>query len=85
MRRHSEFVLLLNSDTIVPDGAIDGLIATLRAHDGIAAVGPRLVDGTGRVELSFGRMISPLQECGSAGCSAGTRPTRWTRRAQSRP
>jgi len=58
----SEFVLLLNSDTIVPEGAIDGLVATLRSHDEVAAVGPRLVDGTGRVELSFGRMISPLQE-----------------------
>ncbi len=58
----SEFVLLLNSDTQVPAGAIDGLVAALRANPGVAAVGPRLVDGAGRVELSFGRMISPLNE-----------------------
>ncbi len=58
----SEFVLLLNSDTLVPRGALDGLLVALRGHADAAAAGPRLVDGEGRVELSFGRMISPLSE-----------------------
>ena len=55
-------ILLLNSDTIVPPGAIDRLIAELDRHPEAAVVGPRLVDGSGRAELSFGRMISPWNE-----------------------
>ena len=55
-------VLLLNSDTIVPPGAIDRLMAQLEQHREVAVVGPRLVDGSGRAELSFGRMISPFNE-----------------------
>jgi GT2 family glycosyltransferase len=55
-------LLLLNSDTIVPPGAIDRLLAALDAEPDIAIVGPRLVDGSGRAELSFGRMIGPLNE-----------------------
>jgi len=57
-----ELVLLLNSDTIVPSGALDLLIARLRAHPDAAIAGPRLVDGAGKVELSVGPMISPLAE-----------------------
>ena len=58
----SELVLLLNSDTMVPEGAIDRLAAALRDLPRAAAVGPRIVDGNGRPELSYGRMISPLAE-----------------------
>jgi GT2 family glycosyltransferase len=54
-------LLLLNSDTIVPPGAIDRLLAELD-DPAVAVVGPRLVDGSGRAELSFGRMIGPLNE-----------------------
>jgi hypothetical protein len=55
-------LLLLNSDTIVPAGAIDTLASVLAGHPEAAVVGPRLVDGTGRRELSFGRMIAPMAE-----------------------
>ncbi len=55
-------LLLLNSDTIVPPGAVDRLLETLGQHPDVAVVGPRLVDDTGRAELSFGRMIGPLNE-----------------------
>ena len=55
-------VLLLNSDTIVPPGAIDRLLAELDRRDEVAVIGPRLVDTAGRAELSFGRMIGPLSE-----------------------
>jgi len=58
----SELVLLLNSDTIVPGGAIDRLVAELRELPGASIVGPKLVDKAGRPELSYGRMISPLAE-----------------------
>jgi GT2 family glycosyltransferase len=55
-------LLVLNSDTIVPAGAIDRLLAELDANPDVAVVGPRIVDGHGRAELSFGRMIGPLNE-----------------------
>ena len=58
----SELVLLLNPDTVVPAGALARLEAALRADENAAAVGPRLVDGEGRPELSFGPMISPWGE-----------------------
>ena len=57
-----DLILLLNSDTVVPPGAVDRLVAELEADPAVAVVGPRLVDGDGRAELSFGRMISPLNE-----------------------
>ena len=58
----SELVLLLNSDTIVPEGAIDRLVAALRELPGASVVGPRIVDGHGRPELSYGRMMTPFTE-----------------------
>jgi GT2 family glycosyltransferase len=57
-----ELILLLNSDCLVPAGAIDTLIARLTATPEGAVAGPRLVDDNGRPELSFGSMISPLAE-----------------------
>ena len=59
----SELCLLLNSDTLVPAGALDALVAEHpRGTRTSAAVGPRIVDGDGRAELSFGRMMSPWNE-----------------------
>jgi GT2 family glycosyltransferase len=55
-------LLLLNSDTIVPRGAVDGLARAIWSHPDVAVVGPRLLDEAGRPELSFGRMVSPLTE-----------------------
>jgi N-acetylglucosaminyl-diphospho-decaprenol L-rhamnosyltransferase len=55
-------VLLLNSDTLVPAGAIDALVSRLLAAEGAAVAGPRLIDASGAPELSFGRMISPWAE-----------------------
>ena len=57
-----DLVLLLNSDTVVPAGAVDRLVSALEAADDVVAVGPRLVDAEGRVELSFGPMIGPFSE-----------------------
>jgi hypothetical protein len=58
----TEAVLLLNSDTLVPAGALDAMLTELEREPGVAAVGPRIVDATGRPELSFGRMLSPMNE-----------------------
>jgi GT2 family glycosyltransferase len=57
-----DLVLLLNSDTVVPTGAVDALVGRLLAHPGAAVAGPRLVDAAGRTEISFGRMIGPAAE-----------------------
>jgi GT2 family glycosyltransferase len=65
---HGDALLLLNSDTIVPAGAFDGLLEALRLHPDVAVVGPRLVDGEGRAELSFGPMITPWNEVRQGRC-----------------
>lgn len=59
---HGDTILLLNSDTIVPPGAIDRLRAIFDERPEVAVVGPRLVDAAGRAELSFGAMMGPLVE-----------------------
>ncbi len=61
-RTESELILLLNSDTIVPEGSLDRLIAALRELPNASIVGPKIVDGAGRAELSYGRMMTPLTE-----------------------
>jgi GT2 family glycosyltransferase len=57
-----ELVLVLNPDTVPRAGSIDRLVAVLDAQPAIAVAGPRIVDGRGRAELSFGAMIGPLAE-----------------------
>jgi GT2 family glycosyltransferase len=57
-----ELVLLLNPDAIPAEGSIDRLVAVLDAMPGVTIAGPRIVDDTGRAELSFGRMIGPFAE-----------------------
>lgn len=58
----SEFLVLLNPDTVVPPSAIESLIGVIRGRPAAAIVAPRLVDGDGRPELSFGPTLSPLGE-----------------------
>jgi GT2 family glycosyltransferase len=60
-RTSSPLILLLNSDTLVPEGAIDRLVERLEATGAVAA-GPRLVDQALFPEVSFGPMLSPLGE-----------------------
>jgi GT2 family glycosyltransferase len=57
-----DLVLLLNNDAIAPPGAIDTLVERLAARPEAAVAGPRLVNGDGATELSFGPMISPFGE-----------------------
>ena len=49
------FLLLLNSDTRVPTGALGHLLDHLEQHPQVGAAGPRLVDAAGQLELSCGR------------------------------
>lgn len=55
-------VLVLNPDTEVGPGAIARLLEVLASRPDAAIAGPRLVDGQGRAELSFGAMIGPFAE-----------------------
>ncbi len=57
-----DLILLLNPDTIVRPGALEALLRALDARPDAAVAGPRLIDASGRAELSFGRMISPFAE-----------------------
>jgi GT2 family glycosyltransferase len=57
-----ELVLLLNSDTLVEEGQLEALCVALETTPAAAAVGPRLTDATGRQEVSYGGMISPVGE-----------------------
>jgi GT2 family glycosyltransferase len=75
-------LLLLNSDTIVPPGAIDRMLGELDADPSVAVVGPRLVDAQGRAELSFGRMISPWNELRQKRLAKSGAVERLTRRRQ---
>jgi GT2 family glycosyltransferase len=59
---HGDLIMLLNSDTIVPRGAVDALVQRLTADSQAAVAGPRLIDTAGVAELSFGEMISPFTE-----------------------
>jgi N-acetylglucosaminyl-diphospho-decaprenol L-rhamnosyltransferase len=54
-------VLLLNSDTIVPAGALDTLCDRLETT-GATGAGPRLLDADSRPEVSWGSMLSPWSE-----------------------
>lgn len=58
----SDVVVFLNPDTTVAPGALHTLAARLWARPDAAAAGPRLVDATGRPELSWGPPISPWGE-----------------------
>ena len=57
----SPLIVLLNSDTLVTAGALDRLCDRLEATGAVAA-GPRLRDGRGLPEMSWGPMLTPLAE-----------------------
>lgn len=48
-----EFVLLLNSDTVVPSGALDYLLHCMNKHPRAGACGPRLLNADGSFQASF--------------------------------
>lgn len=58
----SEYVLLLNSDTVVHPGAVDVLIDFMEAHPQAGACGPRLLNGDGSLQPSVHPMLTPARE-----------------------
>ncbi len=58
----SEYVLLLNPDTVAPPGAIQTLVRGLASHPEAAIAGARLLSESGFPELSWGAAITPWNE-----------------------
>ncbi|NTV63359.1 MAG: glycosyltransferase family 2 protein [Oscillochloris sp.] len=50
-----DYVMLLNNDTIVPTGALDGLVDYLESHPEVGAVGPKLLLPDGSLDLACRR------------------------------
>ncbi len=58
----SDYVLVLNPDTITPPGGLQTLVRGLAVHQDAAIAGPRLLGDRGFPELSWGPPISPWGE-----------------------
>lgn len=54
-RAKARYFLLLNSDTIVPSGALDALISAMDAHPEASVCGPLLLNADGSVQVSWAR------------------------------
>jgi GT2 family glycosyltransferase len=57
-----DFVLFLNTDTIVPPDALARLLAEIRSRPEAGAVGPALVHPDGRFQVSFGKSVGFFSE-----------------------
>jgi hypothetical protein len=62
----AEFILLLNSDTLVRPGALAALLDAAKRWPDAGAIGPRLEDEDGTAQVSAFRFHSPLSEFLSA-------------------
>ena len=58
----SDYVLLMNPDTVSPPGAIQTLVRGLASHPEAAIAGARLLSERGFPELSWGAPITPWNE-----------------------
>ena len=58
----SDYVLLMNPDTVAPPGAIQTLVRGLASHPDAAIAGARLLNEAGFPELSWGVPITPWNE-----------------------
>jgi hypothetical protein len=76
----SSLVLFLNSDTLVPAGALDRLVDLARKHPEAGAIGPRLLYPEGEIQMSYGSMpgiaTELLQKLWNAGYARGKGPLR---------
>jgi len=52
-----EFLLFLNTDTVLQPGAVPVLLEAVRADAGTVAAGPLLFPGEGKVQVSFGNRV----------------------------
>ncbi len=56
------YVMLLNDDTLVSDGALDGMVDFMDTHPDAGAVGASLLNPDGSLQQSFARFPHPLLE-----------------------
>ena len=59
---HSDYVLLMNPDTVSPPGAIQTLVRCLASHPDAAIAGARMLSERGFPELSWGPPLGPWNE-----------------------
>jgi len=59
-----EFLLFLNTDTVLQSGAVAALLEVLHSDPNAAAAGPLLFPGPGRVQVSFGNRVDFLGQLG---------------------
>ena len=59
---NADFYLLLNSDTLLREGALAGLLEAAARHPGAGAIAPRLEDIDGTAQQSCFRYASPWSE-----------------------
>ena len=52
-----DYIMLLNNDTIVPAGALDGLVDYLEGHPEVGTVGPKLILPDGSLDLACRRSV----------------------------
>lgn len=50
-----DYVMLLNSDTVVPEGAVDALVGYMQQHPAVGACGPKLLLASGKLDLACRR------------------------------
>ncbi len=49
-----QYILLLNSDTKILDNSLNGMLECLLSNPAVGAVGPKQLDGQGKLQLSWG-------------------------------
>jgi GT2 family glycosyltransferase len=52
-----EYILFLNTDTIVPKAAAAALLTEMKSRTEVGAIGPALVNEAGRFQVSFGKGV----------------------------
>lgn len=76
----SSLVLFLNSDTLIPDRALDRLVELARKRPEAGAIGPRILFPGGEIQMSWGAMpgiaSELLQKLWNAAYAGGKGPLR---------
>src|SRR6476646_9833028 len=54
-RARGRYVFFLNNDTVVPPYTLSRLVAFADAHPQVGMIGPRLRDGSGKLQISYRR------------------------------
>jgi GT2 family glycosyltransferase len=58
---NKEYILLLNPDTVIKDGALEKMLAFIKTQEGSVLLGPRLLNGDGSLQPSCWKFPSVMQ------------------------